>query len=303
MSNPFFSIILPTYNREKHLKAAINSVLAQSYTNWELIIVDDGSTDDSKNIIKTISINEPRVKYIYQENQERSVARNNGIKHSNGDFICFLDSDDEYGDNHLESLLDKIESTKNKFGLFCTDATVFENDMKLFDTVLKKPSNTNLQSFLFYYSLIPDRVCIKREILDELMFDPEIKISEDTDLWVRIVCKYPQLILTNEATINYKKHNENSVNYKHYNAYSERKKTLQKLLHKNGVVNIDSLIAKKTINDCNMGIFKFYFYQKKYFKAWTIIILSLLEYPTYRSKEKIYLAMTCLFKRDYKFIE
>ena len=96
-----FSVIIPTYNRAHHLTTSYKSVQSQTLTDWELIIVDDGSTDDTKEVIA--SFNYPRIIYVYQENAERSAARNNGIQHANGEWICFLDSDDYFLPNHLES--------------------------------------------------------------------------------------------------------------------------------------------------------------------------------------------------------
>ena len=108
----FFSIILPTYNRGYILTETIEKVICQSYQNWELLVIDDGSKDNTKEVVE--SINDVRVRYIYQENQERSVARNNGIKHAEGEYICFLDSDDIILDNHLETLHKFIkEAEKN----------------------------------------------------------------------------------------------------------------------------------------------------------------------------------------------
>ena len=97
-----FSIILPTFNRGHMIRLAIESVLSQTYNDWELIIVDDGSTDKTKDVIDKFIEKDNRVKYLYQKNQERSAARNNGIKEAKGDWICFLDSDDIYHVNHLE---------------------------------------------------------------------------------------------------------------------------------------------------------------------------------------------------------
>ena len=106
MEAPFFSIIVPTYNRAQNIKGAIESVLLQTYTSWELIIIDDGSTDHTKEVISKFT--DTRINYIYQKNQERSCARNNGIKVAKGQYICFLDSDDFYLANHLQSFLTHI---------------------------------------------------------------------------------------------------------------------------------------------------------------------------------------------------
>jgi len=104
---PFFSIIISTYNRSFFLDKAIKSVISQSYKNWELIIVDDGSTDNTNEVVGKY-INDSRIKYWYQQNQERCVARNKGIKESQGEYICFLDSDDYFLECHLQNLHDKL---------------------------------------------------------------------------------------------------------------------------------------------------------------------------------------------------
>ena len=92
-----FSIILPTYNRAQLLPRAVNSVLEQTYSNWELIIVDDGSTDNTKNVVEKFLSKDQRIKFIsYRENRGVNFARNRGIERSTGDVITFLDSDDKF---------------------------------------------------------------------------------------------------------------------------------------------------------------------------------------------------------------
>lgn len=97
------SIIMPVYNSENHVQAAIQSVLDQSYQNWELLVVNDGSTDNSKEIL--LSINDTRIKYYEQENQGVSSARNLALSKIAGDFFCFLDSDDAMPANSLTERL------------------------------------------------------------------------------------------------------------------------------------------------------------------------------------------------------
>ena len=104
MKKPFFSVIIPTYNRKEFLKIAIDSVLSQSYPDYELIIVDDGSTDET---MKTLDAGQwapdvkNKIKYLRQRHQGVSEARNNGIRTASGEFICFLDSDDRFRNNKL----------------------------------------------------------------------------------------------------------------------------------------------------------------------------------------------------------
>ncbi len=104
---PFFSIIIPTYNRAHIIKRPIESVINQTYSDWELIIVDDGSTDDTKVIVD--SYQDERIRYIWQENQERNAARSKGISVALAEWICFIDSDDEYYPNHLATFFEAIQ--------------------------------------------------------------------------------------------------------------------------------------------------------------------------------------------------
>lgn len=90
MTNPFFSVIITTYNRPDKLIRAIDSVLSQEFKDFELIIVNDGSTSDYSNVLSHIGGNE-KIRYFFKENEERSVARNFGVEKAKGDWICFLD--------------------------------------------------------------------------------------------------------------------------------------------------------------------------------------------------------------------
>src|SRR5258708_37950971 len=96
---PFFSVIIPTYNRAPLIKATVLSVLKQHFEDFEIILVDDGSTDDTEDIVN--NLNEPRVMYLKKENEERGAARNAGVKIAKGKYITFLDSDDRFYPEHL----------------------------------------------------------------------------------------------------------------------------------------------------------------------------------------------------------
>ncbi len=119
MKNPFFSVIIPSYNRSKFLPKAISSVLQQNFSSFELIIVDDGSTDNTSEVVNEFAERDSRVRYIYQANSERGAARNKGITSSRGKWISFLDSDDEYMNHHLQSLFEYVsEHTPNSLVAF-----------------------------------------------------------------------------------------------------------------------------------------------------------------------------------------
>lgn len=99
---PFFSVIITTYNRSTLLTRALDSLIAQTETDWEAIIVDDGSTDNTASLIKPYLENDSRIKYVYQKNAGYAMSKNTGIFLAKGKFITFLDSDDEYAPTHLE---------------------------------------------------------------------------------------------------------------------------------------------------------------------------------------------------------
>ncbi|MFA5336437.1 MAG: glycosyltransferase family A protein [Candidatus Omnitrophota bacterium] len=101
------SVVIPTYNREEYLKAAVESVLAQTYGDFEVIVVDDGSTDGTARAASSFG---PKVRYILQKNSQVGAARNNGIRNSTGEYIALLDSDDMWSPEHLETCLEAAES-------------------------------------------------------------------------------------------------------------------------------------------------------------------------------------------------
>jgi glycosyltransferase involved in cell wall biosynthesis len=107
MNRPAISIIMPVYNAEKYISEAIQSVLHQTYTNWELLIINDGSTDNSYKIIKSFS--DSRIRYFEQPNQGVSTARNIGLQHMQGNYFCFLDADDWLPDHSLSARLEVFQ--------------------------------------------------------------------------------------------------------------------------------------------------------------------------------------------------
>ncbi|MFH1657314.1 MAG: glycosyltransferase family 2 protein [bacterium] len=113
--NPKVSVIIPTYNREKLLPRAIQSVLSQTYSNWELIVVDDGSTDNTKEIMEEFQRKDKRIKYIWQENFGGvSKPINTGLKASQGDYIALLEDDDEWLPEKLERQLEIFQNSKKE---------------------------------------------------------------------------------------------------------------------------------------------------------------------------------------------
>lgn len=187
---PLVSIILPTYNRANYLPYSINSVLAQSYDIFELYIIDDGSSDNTVDVVNNY-LNDDRVHYIYQDNQGQSVARNEGLKRAKGDFICFLDSDDLYKPDKLVKQIDILKSNR-KIDIVHGDEDLIDKDGR----ILSK-KNMNRYSGMIYEKLLIDNsvsiitVMARKKCFDEMGgFDESIEVGDDYDLWLRFSAKY-----------------------------------------------------------------------------------------------------------------
>lgn len=188
---PFFSIVVPAYNRAKFLPRAIISVLEQSHTDWELLIIDDCSTDNTKEIVA--EYNDPRIRYERNEkNLERSASRNKGIGLAKGEYICFLDSDDQYLPNHLQALHNAITAVDDKVALFYTNFTRKYTDSE--EKVVFLPQGKwNRVQYMMAIQAPPSCTCIHKSILDEFQFNPDLNVNEDVELFARILGKYPMV--------------------------------------------------------------------------------------------------------------
>ncbi|MEZ5039068.1 MAG: glycosyltransferase family 2 protein [Saprospiraceae bacterium] len=188
-TTPFFSIIIPTHNRAAHLKLAIESVVDQSFQNWELLIIDDGSTDQTKSVVSQFS--NPKLSYFYQENQERSTARNRGIDEAQGLYICFLDDDDYFLPNHLSSFFEEIERRSYPIGVLRSGYYKKINN-KLLESPLYNPSiHQNPVKFAALNFTGVWSMCFHRNCLKEDRFPIQFRHWQDTHLILRVLAKYP----------------------------------------------------------------------------------------------------------------
>jgi len=192
--NPFFSIILPTYNREKYIILAIESILAQSYDNYEIIVVDDGSKDETEYNLKPFR---QKIKYLYQENQGVSSARNKGIKESSGQWIAFIDSDDEWLPDYLETQRNNILNNP-ECCLHMMNSIQIDKYGKETDTFRDNPSDILLRSKLIrpedplsfvirnhLYYLQPT-VILRNVLIKAGGFNEKLSIAEDLDIIARV---------------------------------------------------------------------------------------------------------------------
>ncbi|MBI9067998.1 MAG: glycosyltransferase family 2 protein [Salinivirgaceae bacterium] len=287
MSKPFFSIIIPAFNRAYILTQTIESVLLQTFNDFELIVVDDGSTDNTKEVVQNIL--DSRLTYIYQHNAERSVARNNGIRNSKGKYICFLDSDDWYENNHLQTLFDRIKTTNFPEALFFTHYYIFHHDNK---SVPEIPlMNISPIKYMLKNPVIPARVCVHHTILEKFKFREDIVIVEDQVLWTTIAAHYPVFQIP-EFTVVYHLHEDNSINIKK-NCFRPRLEGMNLLFDQ---TDVGPLISKKEkneiISNCYYGIAKHYAFKKDYLKMCLNVFLSLVsDVKSPQTKSKFYMLL------------
>ena len=187
------SVIIPTYNRKKTLARAIQSVINQSLSSFEILIIDDGSNDGSEEWVKE---NFQNIKYIYQNNRGVSSARNIGIENANGDWVAFLDSDDEWLPNKLHEQVKAIDSNPEvKF--FHTNEIWIRNGVRVNQMKKhKKYGGYIFEKCLDICRVSPSSVLIQKEVFDNIgVFDESLRVCEDYDLWLRITSKYPVAFL------------------------------------------------------------------------------------------------------------
>jgi len=189
-NQPLVSVIIPTYNKSQYLREAIKSVLNQTYKNIEVIVVDDGSTDNTKEIVE--SFNDSRIIYIFQENKGPAIARNTGIKKAQGRYIAFLDSDDLWLKEKLEKQIDFMEKN-SEIGLLGTGCYEMTDKGKIIGKKIFPTKNKILQKDLIKYNpFIQSSIITKREVFDKvgLWYDEKFRESEDYELWLRIAGNY-----------------------------------------------------------------------------------------------------------------
>lgn len=204
-SDPVFSVVIPTYNRAAHLHAAINSVLEQTFADFEVLVVDDGSTDDTAAIVSAFT--DHRVKYIYQINRERGAARNNGVRNAAGRIICFLDSDDVLLPHHLQTALTAFDIAQ-AMQVFCTSFIIRNQNA---DRNILLPDNIN--TALTQSNVIScNGIFIRREFILANMFSEvrELSALEDWELWLRMSA-LTTMHSSSEITSVIMQHDERSV--------------------------------------------------------------------------------------------
>jgi len=208
--NPLVSVIMPAYNAAAHIAEAIESVLIQNYRNFELIIVDDGSTDDTKDIVTDFK--DEKIKYFYKDNGGPSGARNLAISKAGGQYIMPLDADDKMTPDFIARHLHEFEKHPETDLVYCDDYLIDRNDKPI--RIIKRPEYTDRKllirdMFRSGFPVVPFRTCIRRSVFDKIgFFDEKLPVGEDYDMMRRFVkhglkiCHLPSALYLRRMTEN-----------------------------------------------------------------------------------------------------
>lgn len=187
---PLISIIIPTFNRSQVLLRAINSVLNQTHKDFELIIIDDGSTDQTYDLLLAL-INDEKIKYFKSENSGVSAARNLGVKHSVGEYITFLDSDDEWLPHKLFDQINFLKLETEHRIVFGEEIWIRNGVRVNQKKIHQKSGGSIFKECVQQCFIAPSSVLMERSLFLEMNgFNEEFLVCEDYDLWLRISSLY-----------------------------------------------------------------------------------------------------------------
>lgn len=232
------SVVIPTYNREVRLPAAIRSVLDQTAPPAEIIVVDDGSTDGTPALVRAF----PAVRYLRQENQGVSAARNHGICAAKHDWIALLDSDDEWLPGKVERQWSALER-EPRYRFCHTDEIWIRKGRRV--NPLKKHAKYGGRIFeqcLPLCVISPSSALIHRDLFERFgMFDPDLPVCEDYDLWLRICAREPVLYVDEPLLLKHGGH-EDQLSRAYWGMDRFRIRALEKLFQ-SGAVEGEALTA------------------------------------------------------------
>ena len=203
------SVIIPTYNSAVYIQESIKSVTAQTYFDWECIIIDDGSMDETDVLVKGEMKADKRIKYIPQENRGVSVARNNGIHEASGEYLLFLDADDTLNPLALEKMTSIMDNDSDVL-LVYSDAVIFGNSQGYSN--LK--DDFTIVDLLKRNQMFVTNLVRRKDIGDTIRFDPNISsVDEDWEFWIQLFSTYPKRrkIKIDYPVFNYRKHDNSNM--------------------------------------------------------------------------------------------
>jgi glycosyltransferase involved in cell wall biosynthesis len=212
---PKVSIVIPTYNRAQYLVRAIRSVLDQSFQDFEIVVVDDASTDDTLQTVE--SFRDPRIRYLRHDiNRKEAGSRNTGVQNSQGEYIAFLDDDDAWLPQKLALQADLLDKSSVKVGVvYCSFLKIDAESGKMLGLwTAEKRGNVWRSLSEKNWIGIPSTVVVRRECFDTLgLFDEGVEFGLDYDMWVRISTVYEFEFVKEPLVLRRVNHTRLSVNY------------------------------------------------------------------------------------------
>jgi glycosyltransferase involved in cell wall biosynthesis len=284
---PYFSIIIPTYNREKHISETLKSVLNQTFCDFELLIIDNNSSDKTEDIV--CSYNDKRVFFFQNDqNYERCFSRNRGIQLAKGKYILLLDSDDLYESDHLSNWHNFILNNDNNLNCFYVSDKKLLKENELY-VQLNPIFIGHPVSYFFLNPIIPGQVCIPSIILKKHSFRNDLLIFEDAAMWM-VLSINNKVVFNHISSFIYRLHDDNSVNETVYNAYFKRLIAIRKITKEQ---KFTSFLNRKSIryslNACYMGVIRYHIANSSKLIQINWILKSLFFFPDYGFKNKILL--------------
>ncbi len=274
---PKFSIILPVYNREKTIQRALDSLLTQTFSDFEIIVINDASTDNTVVVVQQNQ--DERIKLIQNKNNlERCVSRNIGIQNAKGQYICFLDSDDYHLPTHLEILNDQLIKDDHPKSFYFTNAWNQNFEGELSERICPTFINFNPYFYFLTYTVNPQRWCVHSEIFKQVQFDPNVIICEDMDTSLRIAQAGFQIKQIEIRSTVY-------VAYEESFTYGDPKKAEKEFKYLSIIFSKDILkkhLPRKAKNKLiSMCYYNFTLHQERYrfFQLLRFAILAFLYYP------------------------
>jgi glycosyltransferase involved in cell wall biosynthesis len=211
-NSPFFSIIIPCYNVSNSISLTLNSILNQDFDNFEVIFINDGSTDDTLNILIDFQKKSHKnVIIVNQDNKGLGAARNTGIKSSNGQYIALLDADDTWSNNKLSQVFEIIRCNIS-FELFCHNEFIIRSDGQLIKKNVYGPSTSFEDLIYFGNCLSPSAVVLNKNLFEKVGFfteDRNYHGVEDYDFWLRSGLKHVNIYYIDQFLGNYIIHDNN----------------------------------------------------------------------------------------------
>ncbi len=204
---PTVSVIIPTYNSAKYVIEAVESVLAQTYQDFEILVIDDGSTDETEQVLRRYK---NPVRYIRQPNGGVAVARNRGIQESRGRYIAFLDADDTWLPHKLEQQINVLQQHPHAHACYSA-FTIVDADLNPLGISRSQRQGSALEDLLTHGNIIGSicTVLCERSLFDEVGgFDPKLSQCADWDMWVRLAA-HTEFLYLDEPFVTYRQHGTN----------------------------------------------------------------------------------------------